>query len=109
MTASVETRLANLAQSALRDLADWAGIENISLDQVLYIMNQSGTRPYYLNELSYGGYHEVSEYGLDTCVRERIMNDVAMYYTGSAWPTYVDYVDVKAFRENLVAAIAEKG
>lgn len=108
MTASVEIRLENLARCALRDLDGWAGIENISLDQVLNVMNQSENRQYYLDEVSYGGYREDDGYGLDTCVREQIMDDVAMYYTGSTWPTYGDCIDMDEFYDKLIAAIDAK-
>jgi hypothetical protein len=49
--------------------------------------------------------YDSNDIGLDTCVRDRIMNIVCDYYLGHPWPQYGDNTDMDMFEENLFKAI----
>jgi hypothetical protein len=105
---NIETNFSNLAKSAVRDLHNWGGIENVTEEMVLGIMNLPENREYYVDEISFG-YDEEDEGGLDTCVRDVVFDDVSKYYTGESWPLKHESArDFNTFHSNLVTAISEK-
>lgn len=104
--ANLETKLENLAAAALYDLKSWGGIENITKEQVLRVINSDNNREYYIIEVTECcGYEKDNGYGLDTCVRETVFDDIAMYFIGEMWPANCDRRDFEKFHSDLIEAI----
>jgi hypothetical protein len=105
---NTETKLSNLAKNAIKDLRDWGGVENVTEEVLLEIFNLPANRAYYLAEIE-TGYEEAHEYGLDTCVRDDVFDNVSQYYIGETWPIgYETARDFDTFYSNLLSAIEKK-
>jgi hypothetical protein len=99
----IDQRMTNLAKSGLNDLGSLADI--LTFEKIYEIINLPANRDYFLNEVELCGYEEESEYGLDTCVREELMDAVSKYYLSCSWPTYSDNVNLDEFLQELEDAI----
>jgi hypothetical protein len=89
MPVSPDQQLLNLAVAAVDDIEQYTG-HNMSPEMFLEIINTKAQyRQYFVDEISnVGGYDTPPTHGLDTCVREKVLDALALHATGHSWPTF---------------------
>lgn len=100
---TIKEKIRNLAHGAVADIKSRSSID-ITVDEFLKMVDDEGEQAYFAVEVDYPGAYTEPADGLDTCVRDVVLNIFAHATIEMEWPCLGDPAEV---REEFTTKLAQ--